>query len=92
MHGRILPQQFRPDAWILDLARRDTCPLIGGDIACAIARGLHRVDADRSEIFQRIRQIGELDPIELDVLPCGEVAIAAVIASRHMRHLAQLRR
>jgi hypothetical protein len=28
----------------------------------------------------RIRQFGELDPVELDVLPRGEMAVAAVVA------------
>ncbi len=82
---RILPQQLGPDPRILDLARRDAGPLIGRDVARAVAAGLHGVDADFGEIGQRIGQFGELDPVELDVLPCGEVAVAAVVAPRHMR-------
>jgi len=50
------------------------------------------VNADLGEIGQRIRQFGELDPVELDVLPGGEVAIAAIVAPRDMRQRPQLLR
>src|SRR6266403_5453638 len=40
----------------------------------------------------RGRQFGELDPVELDVLPRGEVAVTAVIAPRDMRERTQLLR
>ncbi len=41
---------------------------------------------------QRVRQFGELDPVELDVLPRGEMAVAAVVAARDMRQPPQLLR
>ena len=50
------------------------------------------MDADLGEIGQRIRQLGKLDPVVLDVLPRGEMAVAAVIAPRDMGQLAQLLR
>ena len=69
---------------ILDLAGRHAGPLVRGDVAGVVARGLHGVNADLGEIGQRIRQFGELDPVELDVLPGGEMAVAAVVsAARH---------
>ncbi|MEY9499921.1 hypothetical protein ABIF33_008941 [Bradyrhizobium elkanii] len=34
------------------------------------------MDADFRKIGQRVGQLGELDPVELDVLPRGEVAVA----------------
>ena len=92
MQRGVLPQQLRPDAGILDLARRHAGPLIRGDVAGVVARGLHGVNADLGEIGQRIRQFGELDPVELDVLPGGEMAVAAVVAPRHMRQPPQLLR
>ena len=92
MQRRILPQQFRPDPRILDLAGGDAGPLVGGDVAGVVAGGLHGVDADLGEIGQRIRQIGELDPVELDVLPRGEMAVAAVVSPRDMGEPAQLLR
>ena len=85
MQRRILPQQLRPDARVFDLARRDAGPLIGRDVARAIAGGLHRMNADLGEVGQRVRQIGELDPVELDVLPRREVAVAAIVFARDMR-------
>ena len=84
MQRGVLPQDFRPDAGILDLAGRDAGPLVRGDVADVVAGGLHGVDADLGEIGQRIRQFGELDPVELDVLPRGEMAVAAVVAARDM--------
>ena len=78
-----------PDA-LADLAGRDTGPLVRGDVAGVVARGLHGVNADFGQIRQRVRQFGELDPVELDVLPGGEMAVAAVVAPRHMRKPPQL--
>ena len=40
----------------------------------------------------RVRQLFELDPVELDVLPGGEMAVAAVVAARDMRQHAHLLR
>ena len=88
----VLPQQLGPDAGILDLAGRHAGPLIRGDVAGVIARGLHGVDTDLGKIGQRVRQFGELDPVELDVLPGGEMSIAAIVAARDMRQPPQLLR
>ena len=65
---------------------------VRGDVAGVIARCLHGVNADLGKIRQGIRQFGELDPVELDILPGGEVAVAAVVAPRHMRQPPQLLR
>ncbi len=85
MQRGVLPQKLRPDAGILDLAGRHAGPLVRGDIAGVVARSLHRVDADFGQIGQRVRQFGELDPVVLDVLPGGEMTVAAVVAARDMR-------
>ena len=87
----MLAQNFRTDARILDLAGRDARPLIGGDVAHAIAAGLHAVETRAGEIGHDVGQILQLDPVELDVLPGGEMAIAAVIAARDVRKHAELR-
>ena len=71
---------------------RDAGPLVGGDVAHAIAAGLHAVQADAGEIGHGVGQFLELDPVELDVLPRGEMAVAAIVAARDMRQHAQLRR
>ncbi|MGX1395880.1 hypothetical protein AB7M70_005289 [Bradyrhizobium japonicum] len=48
------------------------------------------MDADLGEIGECIRQFGELDPVELDVLPRGEMAVAAVVFARDMGERPQL--
>ena len=48
------------------------------------------MDADLGEIGQCVGQFGKLDPVELDVLPRGEVPITAVVTPRHMRQPPQL--
>ncbi len=80
------------NARILDLVGRHAGPLVGGDVAHAIAAGLHAVHADAGEVGHGVGQFGELDPVELDVLPRGEMAVAAIVAARDMRQHAQLRR
>ena len=90
MQRGVLADQLRPDAGILDLAGRDAGPLVRGDVAHVVAGGLHRVDADLGEIGQRVRQVRQLDPVELDVLARGEMAVAAVIFARDMGKLPQL--
>ena len=89
---QVLAQQLGPQPRILDLARCDPGPLVGGDIAHAIAAGLHAVHAGAGQIGHRVRQFFELDPVELNVLPRGEMAVVAVVAPCHMRKRAQLRR
>ena len=90
MHGAVLAQDFRPDAGILDLVGRDAGPLVGGDVAHAIAAGLHAVQAGAAEIGHGVGKLFELDPVELDVLAGGEMAVAAVVAAPDMGEHAQL--
>ena len=92
MQRHMLADQLGPDARILDLVRRHAGPLVGGDVAHAVAAGLHAVHADAGEIGHGVGQFLELDPVKLDVLPRGEMAVAAIVAARDMRQHAQLRR
>ena len=92
MQRDVLADELRPDARVLDLVGRYTRPLIGREIAHAVAAGLHGVHSDAGEIGHRVRQFFELDPVILDVLPGGEMAVTAIVAARHMRQHAQLRR
>ena len=87
----MLAQQLGPHARLFDLIGRDAGPLIGGDVAHAIAAGLHPVQSGAREVGHRVGQFGELDPVELDVLAGGEMAVAAVVAARDMGERAQLR-
>ncbi len=46
----------------------------------------------RRQIGQNVRRILQLEPVELDVLARGEVAVTAVVLARDMREHAQLLR
>ena len=92
MQRHVLADELGPDARILDLVGRDAGPLVGGDVAHAIAAGLHAVHADAGEIGHRVGQFLELDPVELDVLPRGEMPVAAIVTAGDMREHAQLLR
>ena len=80
MERRPLPQNFRIGARILDLVCGSAGKLIGGDIADAIARGLDRMHFDAGEFIQNIREFGKGRPVELQVLPRREMAVALVVA------------
>ena len=90
MQRDMLADELGPDARILDLVGSHARPLIGGDVAHAIAAGLHAVHADAREIGHGIGQLLELDPVILNVLPSGEMAVTAIIAPRHMGEHSQL--
>jgi hypothetical protein len=92
MQRHMLADDFRPDARILDLVWRDAGPLIGGDVAHDVAARLHAVHADAGEIRHGVGQLFELDPVILNVLPRGEVAVTAIVTPRHVSKHAQLRR
>ena len=85
MQRHVLANELGPDPRILDFVGRDAGPLIGRDIAHEIAAGLHAVHPDGGQIGHRVRQFVELDPVVLDVLTGGEMAVAAIVAARDMR-------
>ena len=88
----MLAQDLGPDARVLDLVGRDAGPLVGRDVAHAVAAGLHAVQAGAREVGHGVRQLCELDPVELDVLPRGEMAVVAVVAARDVGEHAHLLR
>jgi hypothetical protein len=45
---------------------------------------------DRRQLVENGRRVRQLRPVELEVLPRGEVAVAPVIRARHMREHAHL--
>src|SRR5262249_5806136 len=86
----VLADQLGPDARILDLLRRHAGPLIGGDVADGIAAGLDAVQPVPRQIAHGVGQLFQLDPVELDVLPRGEVPVAAVVVPRNVGERAHL--
>ena len=84
VEGRPLPQQFGPGARIGNLVGGSARELVRADIADAVAAGLDRVHLDRRQLGKNVGRILQLDPVILDVLPGGEMAIALVILARDM--------
>ena len=71
-----LAQNFAKWAWIGDFIGRDTCQAITGDISDAIATGLDAMHIHAGKQIHHIGRFFNRDPVILDVLPCGEVAVA----------------
>ncbi len=92
MKRRPLPEQLAVGQRIDDLVGRDAGEMIGGDVAHAVAAGLDRVHLDRRQLGQDVRHVLEPRPVELDVLPRGEMAVASVILAADVRERAQLGR
>ncbi len=92
MHGGVLAQQLRPNPRVLDLVRSHAGPLVGGDVAHTVAAGLHAVQAGARQIRHGVGKAFKLDPVELDVLTRGEMAVVAVITPAHVSQHPQLPR
>ncbi len=92
MQARPLPDNFGQHARVFDLVGRRTREMVGGDVADAIAARLDRVHFDTGEIGERVGHVDQLDPVELDVLPRREMAVALVVFARDMSEHAQLAR
>ena len=65
--------------------------LVGADVADAVAAGLDGVHLHRRQVGQDVGRLFQLDPVVLDVLARGEVAIAAVILVGDVAQHAHLR-
>jgi hypothetical protein len=63
------------------LVCRDPGEGLGGDVAHAVAGGLDRMHVDLRQAFEDVRHLGQFDPVELHVLPRGEVAITAIVVA-----------
>ena len=90
MERRPLAHDLGPDTRVLDLIRRGAGKVIGSDIADAVAARLQRMHVDLGQRRQGIGRVLEPDPVELQVLPRREVAVAAVVLARDVGQLAQL--
>ncbi len=92
MERRPLPQDFGVRARIGDFVMRDSGEMVRRDVADAISRGLDRVHLDARELGQNVGRVLERRPVELDILPGGEMAVAAVVIPRDLGELAHLAR
>jgi hypothetical protein len=90
VHRRPLPDGLRPDAGIVDLLGRRAGEGVAGDVANAVAAGLDGVQVDLGQRVEDVGGVGQLDPVELDVLARGEVAVVPVPAPSDVGQPAQL--
>jgi hypothetical protein len=79
MERRPLAQQFGIGARVFHLVGGGAGELVGGGVADAVAAGLDRVHFHAGKVRQDVGRVFQLDPVVLDVLARGEVAIAAVV-------------
>ncbi len=82
MEGRPLAQQFGPGARIGHFIRGRAGILIRRDVADAVAAGLDGMHLDSRQLGEDVGRVLELDPVELQVLARGEMAVAAIIFAR----------
>ena len=92
MQGRPLPQQLGPGPRVGDLVGGDAGIVVAGDVADAVARGLDGVHLDLGQLAQDVGHVLQLGPVELQVLPRGEVAVAAVVLVGDVGELPELAR
>ena len=85
VEARPLAQQLGIGARVRHLVRRGACEMIRADVADAVAAGLDRVHLHARQIGEDVGRILQLDPVVLDVLPRGEVAVAAIVLLRDRR-------
>ncbi len=89
---RPLPKDLGIGPRIGDLVARGAGEMVGGDVSDAVARGLDRVHLDRGEMGEDVRDVLERRPVELEVLPGREMAVAAVVLPRDEGEHAELHR
>src|SRR3984885_14150072 len=92
MKRRPLPQNLGVRARVSDLVTRNSGEMVRRDVANAVSRGLDRVHLDARELSQNVWRVLKRRPVELDVLPGGEMAVAAVVIPRDLGELAHLAR
>ena len=83
-------RHLAPGARVFQLVVDGAGERIGGDVAHAIAARLNAMHLDVGERAQDLRHVDQLHPVELQILPRGEMAVAAVEAPADHGELAQL--
>ena len=78
MIRRPLADQLGDGAGIGNFIGGGPCKMIGCDIANGVATGLNGMHFHVSQGLQNVGHVFKFWPIKLNVLPCGEMAIAFV--------------
>ena len=89
---RPLPEDLGQQARVQILVGGNPGKGLGGDVAHAVAGGLDRMHVVRGQPVENIRHALQLNPVELDVLPRGEVPVATVVHPGDMCQRAHLYR
>ncbi len=92
MQGGPLANDLAVGARVFQLIGSHAGVLVRRDVADAVAAGLDGMHLDRGEMLEHVRHVFELRPVELQVLPRGEVAEIAIVGAREEGELAQLSR
>ncbi len=92
MQRRPLSDDLRVRARVGHLVGRGAGKVVGRDVANAVAGRLDGVHLDIGQFLEDVGDVGELGPVELEVLPRGEVAVTPVVHPGDVRKLAHLSR
>src|SRR5712691_13103463 len=71
---------------------RESLQRTAGDVPHSVAAAAGGRDARGVEMREDVRQLRELEPVQLDVLPRCELAVAAPVETRDLADRAELRR
>ena len=75
---RPLADQLSDGTGVCDLVSSGTGKVVRSHVADGVTGGLDRMHVHFSQRIKHVRHIAQLRPVVLDVLACGEVAIALV--------------
>src|SRR5690606_24225138 len=84
-----LTDDFAPGTRIDDLVSRHTGELVRRGIADTVAAGLDGMHLDLGQLFQNVRHVFQIRPVQLNILARGDVRVALVVATGDVGQLAQ---
>jgi len=87
---RPLAEDLGQRPWVEVLVGGDAGKGFGGDVAHAVSGGLDGVHIVLGQPVEDVRHALQFDPVELDVLPRGEVPVTAVVLAGDVRQGAHL--
>src|SRR5699024_8773319 len=79
MESGPLTDDFTPGTAVLDFIWCNAGKLVSGRVTDTVTTGLNGMQIDLGQLFQNVRYLLKLGPVNLDILPRGKVAIAFII-------------
>ncbi len=92
MQRRPLANDFAVRTRVVDLVLRDAGHVVRGDVANAVAARLDGMHLNGGQLRENVRDLGQLGPVELQILAGREMPETAVVAARDVAQFAQLAR